>query len=121
MNWRFLAVGLLLLFVLPGCTPRPPDAPSPITPVSPPPSSPPSESTDRISPLERVPRISMEELLQKIKSKETMLLIDSRVDVTEVFSKGHIEGAIPVPLARIISGEWTPPPDKNTEIIIYCT
>jgi hypothetical protein len=123
--FRYIFISLLLI-VLSGCsvqTPVIPNSPSPISPVQNPiQSSPTSDgSIDRLSPSDRVPRISIEELLKKITNNETMLIIDSRVDVAEQFSIGHISGAVPVPLAKITSGEWMTPSDKNLEIVIYCT
>ena len=83
-----------------------------------PPASTP-ESTSRIPPSERVPRVTIEELLQKIESNADIIIVDTRVDVEEQFNIGHIKGAIPVPLSKITAGEWIPPVDK--EIILYCT
>jgi rhodanese-related sulfurtransferase len=47
------------------------------------------------------------------------LIVDSRLDVEEQFDAGHIKGAIPVPLSKIMEGQWLPPADK--EIIFYCS
>jgi rhodanese-related sulfurtransferase len=66
-----------------------------------------------------VPRITIAGLLQKVESNADILIVDSRVDVEQEFDKGHIRGAIPVPLSQITSGQWIPPVGKNKEIIFY--
>jgi uncharacterized lipoprotein YajG len=68
------------------------------------------------TPSGNVPRISIEELRQKMESKADILIVDNR-------SKGeydidHIKGAISVPLATIVAGVWAIPVDK--ELIFYC-
>jgi hypothetical protein len=123
--FKYIYISLLLI-VLSGCsiqTPVLPNSPPPISPVQNPTQSPPASdvSIDRLSPSDRVPRISIEDLQMKINNNEPILIIDSRVDVSEQFTIGHIRGAVPVPLAKITSGEWMPPLDKNLEIVIYCT
>jgi hypothetical protein len=77
-----------------------------------PPSTEPSSSL-----LEGVPRITIDELLQKMEDNNSnILIVDTRhADQYEV---DHIKGAISVPLDTIIAGDWTPPLDK--EIIFYC-
>jgi len=108
---------VLLIIVLTGCSTQ---VPSPISPAQGSVTFSPSTS-DRVNPSDRVPRISVSDLFQKINDKQTLLIVDSRVDVNEQFANGHIVGAIPVPLAQVLSGEWVPPSDKNLEIIFYCT
>lgn len=76
-------------------------------------------ASSAIPPSARVPRITIDELLQKINSHADILIVDSRIDVEKLFDAGHIPGAIPVPLSEIIDGKWLPPADK--EIIFYCT
>ena len=76
------------------------------------------EPISRPAPSERVPRVTIEELLQKMESKANILVVDSREQVETEFDVDHIKGAVPVPLSAIIAGEWLPPPDK--EIILYC-
>ena len=73
------------------------------------------------SPSDMVPRITAEELFNKIEHNEDVLVIDTRRDVETAFQEGHIPGAVPVPLETIVSGEWILPEDKNGEIILYCT
>jgi 3-mercaptopyruvate sulfurtransferase SseA len=108
MNWRYLMAAALILLALFSCVPRTP-ASTPTTP----------DSTPVTPPSERVPRLTIDQLLQKIESHADILIVDTRVDVAEQFAAGHIKGAIPVPLSEITSGQWIPPADK--EIILYCS
>jgi hypothetical protein len=66
--------------------------------------------------LERIPRITIDELLQKMADNSNILIVDTRH--AEEYEVDHIKGAISVPLDTITSGGWTPPADK--EIILYC-
>jgi 3-mercaptopyruvate sulfurtransferase SseA len=76
-----------------------------------PPSTEPSDSL-----LAGVPRITIDELLQKMADNSNILIVDTRhADQYEV---DHIKGAISVPLDTIIAGDWMPPAGK--EIILYC-
>jgi len=76
----------------------------------------PSSTGPSASLLERIPRITIDELLQKIADNSNILIVDTRhADQYEV---DHIKGAISVPLSTIIAGDWTPPLDK--ELILYC-
>ena len=85
--------------------------PATVPEVEAPPSAGPSASL-----LERIPRITIYELLQKMAYNGNILIVDTRhADQYEV---DHIKGAISVPLDTIIAGAWTPPLDK--EIILYC-
>ncbi len=102
---------VLALVVSSGCISGAPLLPSDNT-------SPPSSS---ITPSERVPRIAIDELLQKINSQADILIVDCRIDVEKLFADGHIPGAVPVPLSEIIDGQWLPPANQNQEIIFYCT
>jgi 3-mercaptopyruvate sulfurtransferase SseA len=81
----------------------------------------PATTTDSqpIPPSERVPRITADELLQKINSHADILIVDSRIDVEKLFDSGHIPGAIPMPLSTVMEGQWSPPIDQ--EIVFYCT
>lgn len=109
---RFSLIAVVLaLVVSSGCITNAPSYPSDNT------SSPSSD----ISPSDRVPRITIDELLQKIKSHADISIVDSRIDVEKLFADGHIPGAVPVPLSEIIDGQWLPPTDQNQEIIFYCT
>ena len=109
MRRSCLIAVLLTLAVLFGCAPNAPVSPSDND----------STASSAIPPSERVPRITVDELLQKINSQADILIVDSRIDVEKLFADGHIPGAVPVPLSEIIDGQWLPPADK--EIIFYCT
>ncbi len=76
----------------------------------------PSSTEPSASLLERIPRITIDELLQKMADNSNILIVDTRhADQYEV---DHIKGAISVPMDTILAGGWTPPADK--EIILYC-
>jgi 3-mercaptopyruvate sulfurtransferase SseA len=89
-----------MMLALVSCAPKAPSSAvdSTPTPVTTP------DSTPVIPPSERVPRITIDELLQKIESQADILIVDSRLDVEEQFDAGHIKGAIPVPLSKIMEG-----------------
>lgn len=119
MILRYVIAALIILPAMFGCapeapvsTPPTPESSTPVTLTTP-------DSTSVIPPSERVPRVTVEELLQKIESNADILIVDTRLDVNEAFAADHIKGAIPVHLTKIILGEWNPPADK--EIILYCT
>jgi len=117
MRRACLIAALLLTLAAVACAP---EAPASAVDPTPPPAAAP-DSTASIPPTQRVPRITKEELLQKINSHADILIVDSRLDVEEQFDAGHIPGAIPVPLSKITEGQWLPPVDQNQEIIFYCT
>ena len=110
---------MLILLAFVSCTPKVPDPtpPQPLNPSPTPETIP--DSTSRTPPSERVPRITIEELLQKLESHANILIVDTRADVETQFDAGHIKGAVPVPLSKITEGRWIPPADK--EIIFYCS
>lgn len=72
-------------------------------------------STGRPSPSEMVPRITIGELRQKMESGANILIVDNRHQ--EEYDVDHIKGAVLAPLATIIAGEWTSPPDR--ELVLY--
>ena len=109
MSRIWLIAVLLTLVVLFGCAPETPGYSSDNN----------STASSAIPPSARVPRITVDELLQKINTQADILIVDSRIDVEEQFATDHIKGAIPVPLDEILKGQWLPPSDK--EIIFYCT
>lgn len=74
------------------------------------------ETESNISVSEQVPRISQEELLHKIEDRADFLLVDTRTEGE--YEVDYIKGAISIPLAVIMAGEWLPPTDK--EVILYC-
>ncbi len=63
-----------------------------------------------------IPKISIEELKQKMEFGEDFVLIDSRSQVE--YEEEHIKGAISVPYPQ--TEEVASGLDKNKEIIIYC-
>jgi len=94
---RKLLIFILLAVVsLTACTPAPPAD----LPTSP----------------EEVPRISIEELLQKMETGENILIVDNRSEGP--YREGHIKGAISVSFSTISSGDWKPP--RSKEIVLYC-
>jgi hypothetical protein len=112
-------LGLLLLASCMPSTPVPSPEPSP-SPEAPQPEAPqPSEDGPLPSPSERVPRITVEELYQKMERGENVLIVDTRADVESAFEEGHIEGAVPVTLSDILERRWVPSTDR--EIVLYCT
>ena len=115
MSRAYLITASLMMLALVSCAPKAPSSAvdSTPTPVTTP------DSTLVIPPSERVPRITIDELLQKIESQADILIVDSRLDVEKQFAADHIKGAIPVPLSKIMEGQWLPPADQ--EIIFYCT
>jgi len=116
---RYVIVVLILLIATFGCASEAPTSSTsisenltPVTLVTP-------DSTSRPTPSETVPRITINELLQKIESNADILIVDTRIDVEKSYTLDHIKGAIPVNLMKIIQGEWVPP--TNKEIVLYCT
>ena len=111
MHLRYLFALLSLVIVLVGCATGPADNPSN--------SAPSSSANTNLSPSDRVPRITVEELMKKINNGEDIIIVDTRTDVEEQFHLGHIPGALPVTLSKINAGQWAP--SANKEIIFYCT
>lgn len=106
-----------VLVVLPSCTRAP--APEPImTPTSPIPAPPSPSSIEpdgvALNP-DDVPRVSKEELLQKLESQANIIVVDTRGK--QAYDVGHIKGSINIQYSEIKEGRWQPPP--NTEVIFY--
>ena len=116
---RYVIAALIILPAMFGCAPEAPVSTPPAPESSTPATLTTPDSTSVIPPSERVPRVTIEELLQKIESNADILIVDTRLEVEEEFASGHIKGAIQVHLMKIMSGEWIPPAGK--EIIFYCT
>ena len=75
-----------------------PPAPDAVPQVDAPSSTEPSASL-----LERIPRITIDEMLQNMADNSNMLIVDTRhADQYEV---DHIKGAISVPLDTILAGD----------------
>jgi len=79
----------------------------------PPPSATPGNATLTT---DDVPRMTIEELLQKIESGSDILIVDTQEK--EEYDRAHIEGAVSVPYSVIAEGKWIP--SRDTEIILYC-
>lgn len=116
---RYAIIVLILLLAMFGCAPEAPASTPSVSQNLTPATLTTPDSTSRPPPSERVPRMTIDELLQKIESNADILIVDTRVDVEKEFASGHVKGAIPVDLTKIIQGEWVPPADK--EIVLYCT
>jgi len=85
-----------------------------VSPCSP--ASTPKVATDDIPDTEEeVPRITVEELWQKMESGADILVIDNRKQAE--YEIGHIKGAVSGPGEKIYLGEWKPPEGK--ELILY--
>ena len=85
-----------------------------VSPCSP--ASTPKVATDDIPDTEEeVPRITVEELWQKMESGADILVIDVRKQAE--YETGHIKGAVSGPGEKIYLGEWKPP--KGKELILY--
>ena len=100
-----LLVATLMLLALAACT-------SSTTPATEQVEEPAAKPT----PSDLVPRITIEELLQKMESEADILVVDTRHE--EQYDVDHIKGAVSAPLSTIIEGGWMPPSDK--EVILYC-
>ncbi|UCH51089.1 MAG: hypothetical protein JSV54_08880 [Chloroflexota bacterium] len=109
-----LPIAMLMLLVLVACT----SSPTSTLDATPKPTTEPvQEPTARPAPSELVPRITIEELLQKMESESNILVVDTRHK--EQYDVDRIKGAVSAPLSTIVDGGWTPPSDK--EIILYCS
>jgi rhodanese-related sulfurtransferase len=112
MNFKLITASLFILLALSGCAAGAVNSPVPSTATL---------SENATAPTDKVPRISIEDLLTKINSGSDFLLVDARRDVAEKFKIAHIKGAVAVPPDTITQGKWTPPDDLNREIIFYCS
>jgi len=117
---RLLALTVVaMLITLVACTSVPAPTPPPETtaepPVPVPEETPVVEPAFRPTPSELVPRISIEELLQKMESSANIIIVDARPKVE--YDVGHIKGAVSAPLSVILEGQWLPPAGK--EVILY--
>jgi len=113
MNFNLILASLLILLTLSACAVGAADStiPSPST----------TSDNTTVAPTDQVPRMSIDELLQKINSGSDILIVDARRDVEEQFKTAHIKGAIAVPPDKITAGQWSPPADLNREIVFYCS
>jgi hypothetical protein len=70
----------------------------------------------RPTPEDSMPRISIDDLKQKMDSGADILIVDTRHK--EEYDVDHIKGAVSAPMDDIIAGKWQPPAGK--ELILYC-
>jgi predicted sulfurtransferase len=75
------------------------------------------ESAGTTEQLGEVPRISKEELIQKLENGDDVLIVDTRYK--SEYDRGHIEGAVSAPYSEIVLRKWQPPPDR--EVVLYCS
>ena len=68
--------------------------------------------------MEEVPVISRQELEQKLARKD-VLLVETLAE--EKYQAAHLPGAINVPAARVGELAASLLPDKNAEIVVYCS
>jgi hypothetical protein len=117
-KYFFIAAVVLILTAFTACLPSSPEQPAAEIPATA------GNNTDdqteikaaRPSPEERIPRISLDDLKQKMDSGSDIVIVDTRHK--EEYDVDHITGAISAPLDDIIAGQWQPPAVK--EIILYC-
>ena len=65
--------------------------------------------------LKEIPRITVDDLYQKLDDNTDILIVDNRG--IDAYIAGHIQGAISVPLSRIETGQWQAPEGK--QFILY--
>jgi rhodanese-related sulfurtransferase len=58
------------------------------------------------------------ELLQRIESNQAPLIIDTRSEIE--FKRGHIKGAINIPVRKLLLHTAQLPPDKEREVVVTC-
>jgi len=68
--------------------------------------------------MEDVPVISRQELEQKLARKD-VVLVETLAE--EKYQAAHLPGAINVPSARVAELAASMLPDKNAEIVVYCS
>jgi hypothetical protein len=133
MNWRYWFILVLIPLLFSSCDSNTPDSTCPASanstsagcdPLSTnttQTASAPSDSPARLSPSDRVPRITVQDVSQKLNSNADIFIIDARVDVQEQYPLGHIKGSIPVPLSKFTEEGWVASVALDKEIILYCT
>ena len=62
--------------------------------------------------------IKPDELLRRIESKGTPVIVDPRSELE--FARGHIPGAINAPVRKILLNRAQLPKDRNIEMVIAC-
>ena len=114
-TWRwllFFTTGAALI-ILVSCTSLPTTIPQNLPAPEPDTTT---EPTEKPTPTDKVPRIAIEELLQKMDSGADILIVDTRTQ--QEYDVDHIKGAVSAPLSVMLEGHWAPP--ANKEIILYC-
>ena len=74
------------------------------------------ESIDINQEPSEVPRISKEELMQKLKNGDDVIIVDTRYKAE--YDRNHIKGAISAPYSEIVLRRWQPQPEQ--EVVLYC-
>jgi len=74
------------------------------------------ESMDINQDSSEVPRISKEELMQKLKNGDDVIIVDTRYKAE--YDRNHIKGAISAPYSEIVLRRWQPQPEQ--EVVLYC-
>ncbi len=99
-------------------TPVPPTA-SPTTTVTPMPTPPPPVAEGESIPTTRseVPRITPQELKEKLDANEDVIVVDTRS--RKEYDSVHIPGALSIPLSEIEERHGELP--QEGEIVLYCT
>ncbi len=69
--------------------------------------------------MDEVPVISRAELQQKLASKDGLVLVETLAE--EKYQAAHLPGAVNVPAARVGELASSMLPDKNAEIVVYCS
>jgi phage shock protein E len=58
------------------------------------------------------------ELLQRIESNRAPLILDTRSEIE--FKRGHIKGAVNVPMRKLLLHAALLPPNKDREVVVTC-
>ncbi len=69
--------------------------------------------------MDEVGIISRQELEQKLARKDGLVLVETLAE--EKYQAAHLPGAINVPAARVGELAAAKLPDKNAEIVVYCS
>lgn len=117
MAVKWLVSALLALAILAGgCAAGPPATPTPGQNSTPTLTPSPTASRAIPSTPDEVPRLTIEELWQKMQGNADILVVDDRQKAE--YDRDHIKGAVSAPYAAIMAGQWLPPQDR--EAVLYC-
>ena len=114
MKANGLPVILASLLLVTSCQTPPPDAR--VSPVS---EEPRSGGDNEESAMEGVPRISLEDFASLLESPGDSNVVVIDVRTREGFQRGHIPGAVSIPLAHLRNR--VPEIDRDASIVTYCT